>query len=170
MILCSGIIPHSLLLLPLQLCNQLIYKRCHSIYHNQKNHRVVGSGTLAANACSKCPTQFFHTYSYHLFAARASASFLPTMRQLKYHEKKLLKKVDFLKWKNEDNLRELQVREWHNRNHFGRCPTGRKLYLSQGHAHACTASTSHKCIERNLSSFHTDAPPGHASVPHPGPG
>jgi hypothetical protein len=31
------------------------------------------------------------------------------MRQLKHHEKKLLKKVDFLKWKNEDNLRELQV-------------------------------------------------------------
>ena len=33
------------------------------------------------------------------------------MRQLKYHEKKLLKKVDFLKWKSENNLRELQVRE-----------------------------------------------------------
>lgn len=32
------------------------------------------------------------------------------MRQLKFHEKKLLKKVDFLKWKSEDNLRELQVR------------------------------------------------------------
>jgi hypothetical protein len=32
------------------------------------------------------------------------------MRELKFHEKKLLKKVDFLKWKNEDNLRELQVR------------------------------------------------------------
>ncbi|GAX78354.1 hypothetical protein CEUSTIGMA_g5796.t1 [Chlamydomonas eustigma] len=36
------------------------------------------------------------------------------MRQLKFHEKKLLKKVDFLKWKNEDNLRELQVmRRYH---------------------------------------------------------
>jgi hypothetical protein len=32
------------------------------------------------------------------------------MRQLKYHEKKLLKKVDFLQWKNENNQRELQVR------------------------------------------------------------
>ena len=32
------------------------------------------------------------------------------MRQLKHHEKKLLKKVDFLRWKNEHNLRELQVR------------------------------------------------------------
>lgn len=31
------------------------------------------------------------------------------MRQLKFHEKKLLKKVDFLQWKNEHNLRELQV-------------------------------------------------------------
>ena len=45
------------------------------------------------------------------------------MRQLKYHEKKLLKKVDFLKWKNEDNLRELQVGALHNCwNVFGRCP------------------------------------------------
>lgn len=34
------------------------------------------------------------------------------MRQLKYHEKKLLKKVDFLKWKSENNLRELQVRNF----------------------------------------------------------
>ncbi|KAK9905563.1 hypothetical protein WJX75_002198 [Coccomyxa subellipsoidea] len=36
------------------------------------------------------------------------------MRQLKYHEKKLLKKVDFLQWKNENNQRELQViRRYH---------------------------------------------------------
>ncbi|KAG1655085.1 hypothetical protein FOA52_004225 [Chlamydomonas sp. UWO 241] len=36
------------------------------------------------------------------------------MRELKFHEKKLLKKVDFLKFKNEDNLRELQVmRRYH---------------------------------------------------------
>lgn len=31
------------------------------------------------------------------------------MRQLKYHEKKLLRKVDFLQWKSENNQRELQV-------------------------------------------------------------
>lgn len=31
------------------------------------------------------------------------------MRQLKFHEKKLLKKVDFLKWKTDDNAREIQV-------------------------------------------------------------
>lgn len=31
------------------------------------------------------------------------------MRELKYHEKKLLKKVDFLDWKNEDNLREIKI-------------------------------------------------------------
>lgn len=37
-----------------------------------------------------------------------------TMRQLKYHEKKLLKKVNFLKYRNEGNLRELQVmRRYH---------------------------------------------------------
>ena len=32
------------------------------------------------------------------------------MRQLKFHEKKLLRKVDFLQWKNENNQRELQVK------------------------------------------------------------
>eukprot|EP00887_Chlorella_sp_A99_P000297 scaffold13.g297.t1 len=32
------------------------------------------------------------------------------MRKLKYQEQKLLKKVNFLQWKNEHNLRELQVR------------------------------------------------------------
>ena len=32
------------------------------------------------------------------------------MRKLKHHERKLLKKVDFLQWKNEHNLRELQAR------------------------------------------------------------
>lgn len=36
------------------------------------------------------------------------------MRKLKHHEHKLLKKVDFLQWKNEHNLRELQVmRRYH---------------------------------------------------------
>jgi predicted metal-binding protein len=32
------------------------------------------------------------------------------MRVLKHHEQKLLKKVNFLAWKNEHNQRELQVR------------------------------------------------------------
>ncbi|KAL6765911.1 hypothetical protein V8C86DRAFT_2451568 [Haematococcus lacustris] len=37
-----------------------------------------------------------------------------TMRELKHHEKKLLKKVDFLKWKREGSFRELQVlRRYH---------------------------------------------------------
>ena len=36
------------------------------------------------------------------------------MRQLKFHEKKLLKKVNFLQWKNEHNHRELEViRRYH---------------------------------------------------------
>ena len=39
----------------------------------------------------------------------ASVNQLISMRQLKHHEKKLLKRVDFLQWKNEHNLRELQV-------------------------------------------------------------
>ena len=32
------------------------------------------------------------------------------MRKLKHHEKKLLKKVDFLQWKRENSHRELEVR------------------------------------------------------------
>eukprot|EP00898_Chlorokybus_atmophyticus_P000510 jgi/Chlat1/145/Chrsp1S03097 len=36
------------------------------------------------------------------------------MRRLKHHEHKLLKKVDFLQWKREHNLRELQImRRYH---------------------------------------------------------
>ena len=31
------------------------------------------------------------------------------MRQLKYHEQKLLKKVNFLQWKSENNMREVQT-------------------------------------------------------------
>lgn len=31
------------------------------------------------------------------------------MRQLKHHEQKLLKKVDFLQWKKEDTMREMKV-------------------------------------------------------------
>ncbi|KIZ03241.1 U3 small nucleolar ribonucleoprotein IMP3 [Monoraphidium neglectum] len=39
------------------------------------------------------------------------------MRQLKHHERKLLKKVDFLRWKNEHNMRELQaMRRYHIQN------------------------------------------------------
>ena len=38
-------------------------------------------------------------------------------RGLKYHEKKLLKKVDFLQWKNEQSLREIKVmRRYHLQN------------------------------------------------------
>ncbi|KAG5192552.1 small nucleolar ribonucleoprotein U3 component [Tribonema minus] len=36
------------------------------------------------------------------------------MRKLKYHEQKLLKKVDFLQWKSDQNIREIKVlRRYH---------------------------------------------------------
>ena len=36
------------------------------------------------------------------------------MRKLKFHEQKLLKKVDFVQWKHDNNLREIQVmRRYH---------------------------------------------------------
>ncbi|RDD45437.1 U3 small nucleolar ribonucleoprotein IMP3 [Trichoplax sp. H2] len=36
------------------------------------------------------------------------------VRSLKYHEKKLLKKVDFISWKKENNIREIQIiRKYH---------------------------------------------------------
>ncbi len=39
------------------------------------------------------------------------------MRKLKHHEQKLLKKVDFLTWKSEDNLREIKLlRRYHIQN------------------------------------------------------
>ena len=39
------------------------------------------------------------------------------MRQLKHHEKKLLRKVDLFSWKNEDNLREAKIlRRYHIQN------------------------------------------------------
>ncbi len=44
------------------------------------------------------------------------------MRQLKYHEKKLLKKVNFLQWKSDDNQRELQVRQREAFRRPGRSP------------------------------------------------
>ena len=37
-----------------------------------------------------------------------------SLRKLKYHEQKLLKKVDFLNWKQDSNLREVKVlRRYH---------------------------------------------------------
>lgn len=36
------------------------------------------------------------------------------MRKLKHHEEKLLRKVDFLGWQQEENLREIQImRRYH---------------------------------------------------------
>ena len=58
----------------------------------------------------------FDSYSASVETASDACRRLPqlhtlhnNMRQLKHHEKKLLKRVDFLQWKNEHNLRELQV-------------------------------------------------------------
>lgn len=45
------------------------------------------------------------------------------MRQLKHHEKKLLKKVNFLQWKSDDNQRELQVRKREAFRRPGRSPS-----------------------------------------------
>lgn len=50
------------------------------------------------------------------------------MRQLKHHEKKLLKKVDFLQWKKDDDVREIKIirryhiqkrEDYHKYVHFG---------------------------------------------------
>jgi len=39
------------------------------------------------------------------------------VRKLKFHEQKLLKKVDFLQWKHENNVREIKVmRRYHIQN------------------------------------------------------
>ena len=50
------------------------------------------------------------------------------MRQLKFHERKLLKKVDFLQWKSEHGQREVRPRR---RSSCRFCPrSGRRLLLS----------------------------------------
>jgi U3 small nucleolar ribonucleoprotein protein IMP3 len=42
---------------------------------------------------------------------------MSSMRKLKFHEKKLLKKVNLYAWKNENNLREIKVmRRYHVQN------------------------------------------------------
>lgn len=48
-----------------------------------------------------------HPPPSHRTPASRSAHF--NMRKLKYHEQKLLKKVDFLQWKSDQNIREIQV-------------------------------------------------------------
>jgi len=53
----------------------------------------------------------FHITQYTLHITIEITKILHAVRQLKFHEQKLLKKVDFLQWKNEANLRELQVRK-----------------------------------------------------------
>lgn len=53
-----------------------------------------------------------------------SAILFVTMRKLKHHEQKLLKKVDFLTWKQEDNLREIKIlRRYHiqDRDDYVKC-------------------------------------------------
>jgi len=53
------------------------------------------------------------------------------VRKLKFHEQKLLKKVDFLQWKHENNIREIQVmRRYHiqNREDYGRCAGARTTW------------------------------------------
>lgn len=54
------------------------------------------------------------------------------MRKLKHHEQKLLRKVNFLTWKGEDNLRENKIlRRYHitKREDYVRCATGSRASL-----------------------------------------
>lgn len=50
-----------------------------------------------------------HSFQEHVFF-----SLVIMVRALKFHEKKLLKKVDFISWKSDNNLREVKVlRKYH---------------------------------------------------------
>lgn len=58
------------------------------------------------------------------------------MRRLKHHEQKLLRKVDFLSWKHESNLREIQVmRRYHiqDREDYVRCARVGLTFCCCGH-------------------------------------
>ena len=62
------------------------------------------------------------------------------VRKLKYHEKKLLKKVDFISWKCDSNIREVKIlrkyhiqkREDYTKYSFGRGCWGRITRVGQG--------------------------------------
>lgn len=52
---------------------------------------------------------FFSFLKYFQEKKKGASSYTNNMRQLKHHEQKLLKKVDFLQWKKDDTLREIKV-------------------------------------------------------------
>jgi hypothetical protein len=51
----------------------------------------------------------FFSFLKYLQEKKRASSYTNNMRQLKHHEQKLLKKVDFLQWKKDDTLREIKV-------------------------------------------------------------
>jgi len=56
-----------------------------------------------------------HVPSFVAYTPPETLLFL--MRELKFHEQKLLKKVNFLQWKSDQNVREIQVlRRYHVQN------------------------------------------------------
>lgn len=58
-------------------------------------------------------TNFFSWFIFSQFKL-GDHWLIGTMRQLKHHEKKLLKKVDFLQWKKDDDVREIKIiRRYH---------------------------------------------------------
>jgi hypothetical protein len=68
---------------------------------------------------STAPTRVIFYFSARLF------SFDKMVRQLKFHEQKLLKKVDFLQWKTDQTMQEIKVmRRYHlqNRDDYHKYP------------------------------------------------
>jgi hypothetical protein len=77
------------------------------------------------------------------------------MRKLKFHEKKLLKKVDFLTWKREHGHRELQVRA--STAEFGLCTLlGTEILLSCSGSQKVSYSRSRRVQEVQSALWHGD--------------
>jgi uncharacterized protein YqgQ len=67
------------------------------------------------------------------------------VRQLQEHERRLLKKVDFMRWKNDSTMREIQVmRRYHiqNREDYAKCAAG----MRRGHCLCVQRMGAHVCV------------------------
>jgi hypothetical protein len=81
------------------------------------------------------------------------------MRPLKFHEQKLLKKVDFLQWKKQDNIRELQV-------HRMPCQAIKVAWLEDSHMRLAGDAPVSYPRQRRLQEVQQNSGDGHKTDGH----
>ena len=91
-------------------CQKWVEKMCEHLYaigiiSFKKNYTLQVSLWRSLNSCQ-------HAISWYLQNSESK-----TMRQLKHHEKKLLRKVSLYSWKGDDNIRVAKImRKYHIQN------------------------------------------------------